>query len=278
MLNDITNAYMEAGLTGVLICLSLVGLVVFIKYIVQKSTKDTQEKENAIIDKYKKELQTKEEEITKLNRKIDKQRAQVEIMNTLMQHNFEKLMTVSVDGFRELIQAAFDEIENKHAKQRKLLGDQSKNNQVYIILEKLLTSLEADSVSLFEYHNGGLNMKGTNFQKLSCTNQVVKNGISPTQTYFQNLFQSTFQFIVTELQQKGECFIPNIEDIKVEYYHTYKHLCSYGISSSYNMCLKDDNIIIGFLQVNYINNPKFFNETEIRELLRSSVDQLEELI
>lgn len=278
MLNDITNAYMEAGLTGVLICLSLAGLVIFIKYIVQKSTKDTQEKENAIIDKYKKELQTKEEEITKLNRKIDKQRAQVEIMNTLMQHNFEKLMTVSVDGFRELIQAAFDEIENKHAKQRKLLGDQSKNNQVYIILEKLLTSLGADSVSLFEYHNGGLNMKGTNFQKLSCTNQVVKNGISPTQTYFQNLFQSTFQFIVTELQQKGECFIPNIEDIKVEYYHTYKHLCSYGIRSSYNMCLKDDNIIIGFLQVNYINNPKFFNETEIRELLRSSVDQLEELI
>lgn len=278
MLNDITNAYMEAGLTGVLICLSLAGLVVFIKYIVQKSTKDTQEKENAIIDKYKKELQTKEEEITKLNRKIDKQRAQVEIMNTLMQHNFEKLMTVSVDGFRELIQAAFDEIENKHAKQRKLLGDQSKNNQVYIILEKLLTSLGADSVSLFEYHNGGLNMKGTNFQKLSCTNQVVKNGISPTQTYFQNLFQSTFQFIVTELQQKGECFIPNIEDIKTQYYHTYKHLCSYGINSSYNMCLKDDNIIIGFLQVNYINNPKFFNETEIRELLRSSVDQLEELI
>ena len=278
MLNDITNAYMEAGLTGVLICLSLAGLVIFIKYIVQKSTKDTQEKENAIIDKYKKELQTKEEEITKLNRKIDKQRAQVQIMNTLMQHNFEKLMTVSVDGFRELIQAAFDEIENKHAKQRKLLGDQSKNNQVYIILEKLLTSLGADSVSLFEYHNGGLNMKGTNFQKLSCTNQVVKNGISPTQTYFQNLFQSTFQFIVTELQQKGECFIPNIEDIKVEYYHTYKHLCSYGIRSSYNMCLKDDNIIIGFLQVNYINNPKFFNETEIRELLRSSVDQLEELI
>ena len=188
MLNDITNAYMEAGLTGILICLSLTGLIVFIKYIVQKSTKDTQEKENAIIDKYKKELQTKEEEITKLNRKIDKQRAQVEIMNTLMQHNFEKLMTVSVDGFRELIQAAFDEIENKHAKQRKLLGDQSKNNQVYIILEKLLTSLGADSVSLFEYHNGGLNMKGTNFQKLSCTNQVVKNGISPTQTYFQNLF------------------------------------------------------------------------------------------
>lgn len=278
MLNDITNAYMEAGLTGILICLSLTGLIVFIKYIVQKSTKDTQEKENAIIDKYKKELQTKEEEITKLNRKIDKQRAQVEIINTLMQHNFEKLMTVSVDGFRELIQAAFDEIENKHAKQRKLLGDQSKNNQVYIILEKLLTSLGADSVSLFEYHNGGLNMKGTNFQKLSCTNQVVKNGISPTQTYFQNLFQSTFQFIVTELQQKGECFIPNIEDIKVEYYHTYKHLCSYGIRSSYNMCLKDDNIIIGFLQVNYINNPKFFNETEIRELLRSSVDQLEELI
>ena len=278
MLNDITNAYMEAGLTGVLICLCLMGLVVFIKYLVQKSKQDSQEKENAIRDKYKKELQTKEEEIIRLNQKIDKQKAQIETMNKIMQNNFEKLMSTSVDGVRELIRAAFDEIENKHAKERKLLGDQAKNNQVRIILEKLLTDMGADRVSLFEYHNGGLNMKGTNFQKLSCTNQVVKNGISPTQTYFQNLFQSTFQFIVTELQQTGECFISDIEDIKEEHYHTYKQLCSAAIKSSYCMCLKDNDVIIGFLQVNYINNSTSFSETEIRELLRSSGDQLEELM
>ena len=278
MLDDITKVYMEAGLTGLLICLALTGLVLFIKYLIKKSKADAQGKENAIRDKYKKELQTKDDEIIRLNHKIEKQKVQIETMNSLMQNNFEKLMTLSVDGVRELIKASFEEIDNKHAAERQLLGDQFKNNQVHKILNTLLINIGADRVSVFEYHNGGLNMKGTNFQKLSCTNQVVKNGISPTQTNFQNLFQSTFQFIVTELQQNKECFIPNIEDIKSEHYYTYRQLCSTGIKSAYYVCLKDHDIIIGFLEVCYITAFKYYDDTEIRELLKNYENQLEELM
>lgn len=278
MMTDISKIYMEAGLTGILICLCVSGLIWFVKNNVEKSKKDSHSKDAALKEKHKQELQARDDEILKLNRKIDKQKAQIEAVNNLMQNNFEVLVSANMDAISNLIKTSFEDIENKHTQERQLLGDQSKNIQIQNILNDLLVKVDADRVSIFEYHNGGVNMKGTNFQKLSCTNQVVKHNIHPTQTNYQNMFQSSLQFVVNELQKNGECFIPNTEDIRSTYYHTYKQLSYTGNKSGYYMCLKDNDIIIGFLSVCYINSYKSFESSEIRDILKNYTTQLEKLI
>lgn len=116
------------------------------------------------------------------------------------------------------------------------------------LLSRLVTEDGVLRASLFMYHNGGHDMTGRSFQKMSCTNQRVKVGVTSTQNAYQNMYKSSLHYLTHLVKDSGRCYVDNIEDIKEENYSTYDILKQNGCRRFYAVSVKNiDGYIIGFL-------------------------------
>lgn len=132
-------------------------------------------------------------------------------------------------------------------------------------LQAAVRDLGANRAFVSRYHNGGKDMRGISFLKLSMTNEQVNLGRKPIQSEFQNQFRSIVAIICEEVEEKGFCYINNIEDIKDVDMGTYELLKMRKVRSCYTRGIKSPSgYIIGGLMIVYSEDNK--NEPPIEKI------------
>lgn len=160
----------------------------------------------------------------------------------------EDLLQKQMEKMYERIFMAWDqkvfENTNKH------LATDIYTDKIEKLLSKLVEGCSAKRASLFMYHNGGHDMTGRSFQKMSCTNQRVRIGTASTQNAYQNMYKASLHYVTHSVKESGICYIDNLEDIKEENYSTYDILTQNGCRRLYARAIRNiDGVTIGFLAI-----------------------------
>jgi hypothetical protein len=121
-------------------------------------------------------------------------------------------------------------------------------------LEDLMEELQCDRIWVAQFHNGGyFYPTGRSIQKFSIFYEKYNSTLPPIQTTFQNIPVSLFSKALSQIQQKGELEILNIEieentfgvDTLTSQFKT-KSLCMVGL---YDL----NNHLIGIMGISFIN-------------------------
>lgn len=256
MLKDIAVIIAEYGISALLLALAIYGGIFLIKELYSKYQNAIKSKE----DSDKKNLSDKDSKIGNLLA------TNQELSNLIRQSNEELLKT-----FKELA------IKDNHSNIS--LSNQETNTKIYKILNNALTEIGCDRISIFMFHNGGTSLNGKNFQKMSCTDQVVRCGVASSQHLFQSIFQSSFLYVINRLMEEDYCLIENLDNLMMIDYALYDIFNSVGIKS---LCacpiVNSDNMCIGFIMVSFISNDPLRNYNELTELLATYSTRLEGLM
>lgn len=119
-------------------------------------------------------------------------------------------------------------------------------------LQQTVIETGATRASVMRYHNGGRDMTGISFLKMSMTNEVVNVGVSPIMTDFQNQFRSIMSIFCEELDQTGSVNLEDLETIKHKDYGTYELLKTRNARSLYCKALYNSNgYIIGCVGISF---------------------------
>ena len=121
-------------------------------------------------------------------------------------------------------------------------------------LKRVQQKTNASRVSLIRYHNGNKGMDGLSFLKMSMTNECVKIGIQPIMQEFQNYFRSFLPYWIHQLDEKGKCYIDDIEDIKDIDANSYEYFRNRGVQAKYGIAVKNSEAYsIGFICIEYLD-------------------------
>ena len=242
MLESIAKIIVDYGLVVLLMSLVIYGAILLIKATIE----------------YIKKLKTKEEE----NQKKEGQKQLNDIKSLELQK--EELTKILQASHREML-STIQNLVLGETEDHSKLSNQEMNIKIHELLDRTLKEADADRVSLFMFHNGGQDMLGRNFQKMSCTNQCLRNGIASSQGIFQNCFQSTFLYALDKIIQNSFWYQLEMEDLKVVDFSIYDILTSVGIRSAFCQALYNkDGACFGFLSLSYL---KASEESDVERLL-----------
>lgn len=119
---------------------------------------------------------------------------------------------------------------------------------------------------------GGRGLNKISFLKMSMTNEVVKIGVQPFMSEFQNQFRSMFSFLVHEIDTVGYCNIENIEDIKDKDASMYEFLKVRNIQANFVVGIKnEEGTTIGFICVEFLDKDNVNKEQVIKSLKNKKI-------
>ena len=143
----------------------------------------------------------------------DMQTKQNDFYNLLMENQKR-----SDERFDKIIEQIIETVKQPHILTTEENNRMTKiDGEIDIFLEKTLVACNASRVSLIKYHNGGNDMLGNSILKMSMSNEKCAAGIIHILGSFQNQLRSFSTLLVKELNEKGLCFIEDIENIKNSY-------------------------------------------------------------
>lgn len=138
--------------------------------------------------------------------------ARVEKIQEAFYESTSKFQDLAFNAVAEAIKGQkkkeFEEIKDSEEEMTK------KNDRQVLIMKQALLSSGANRVLYFEYHNGGQGHTGDHFQRMSCTNEVLKSGVAPTQSRYRDTFRSSFRFIYEGLQRSNHIEVYDIEELR----------------------------------------------------------------
>ena len=121
------------------------------------------------------------------------------------------------------------------------------DKEINSVLNKLKDSLNPTRTYLVTFHNGGKDLSGLSFLKMSMRNEVTAPNIKPLQGEFQNVFRNTFAYWCNEIAGKGKCYLEDREDIKEVDSSLYDFMNIRDIYSLYGKAIiNNDGHIIRF--------------------------------
>lgn len=119
---------------------------------------------------------------------------------------------------------------------------------VYRDLTELLVQTEADRTFVIQFHNGTYYMNKAGQMKMSCTHEIVKDGVSREQDKMQDLLLSKYSSMVNSVIGS-----PYVEVcVKKDNYYFAQLLRSQGVETCLLCVIKDDDIIEGLIGANYL--------------------------
>lgn len=233
---EISKIYIELGILGV--CGVLVIAIAWLSF---KKICDSNAKNNERLD----------EDRNKLNERYDKM---MELYQQQQAKNMEILTNKIIQGITNHVPSA-----QENEKLTKVTEEINKT------LQQILISTNADRVGIVQYHNGGKGINKQSFLKMSMTNEQVQLGVKPFITEFKDQFRSVISYVIKELNNKGNCYIQDIESVKEADYGTYEFLNNRGIQSYYcHAIYSPEKNIIGFICIEFRdkskNNPELINQ------------------
>lgn len=124
-------------------------------------------------------------------------------------------------------------------------------------LQSIVQELGPNRAVVARYHNGGRDMSGISFLKLSITNEQVSPDTIPIIGDFQAQFRSVASYICDKLEEDGYCYVEDLEEIKDKDAGTYELLKLRDGQSCYAKALKSrSGYVIGAIMITYTSKNK----------------------
>lgn len=142
------------------------------------------------------------------------------------------------------------------------------NGKVMSLLRAVQPEFKASRAYIFTYHNGGKNVLGIDYAKVSCTYEVVALGVKPQQAWMQAMPVTMVWAFVKLINSGLGVICPCIEQCFAETdASTYETLRMQGIKSCYCVGLYSDNRMpIGFIGVDYCDRTVELTEDQVDKL------------
>lgn len=129
------------------------------------------------------------------------------------------------------------------------------NNFIEAQLSCLLQEEKANRSYVFMYHNGGKDMAGRSFQKMSITNEMTDPITVPIMTNYQNVPRSMFPTLFKTLVSQDVYEIENIDDIEKTDPVLYQMMKTHGVKTAFIHGIKKSNgMVLGFVVIEYVSN------------------------
>lgn len=123
-------------------------------------------------------------------------------------------------------------------------------------MEELKERLNADRIQIYDFHNGGHYSNGRSALKVSCSYEVCRSGISPKQSILQSIPISCISKFVNKILNEEKIEVKNLEEIKEKMPATYQLKKDMQLNSFFDLAIKNSqNEVIGFLAIQFVNNP-----------------------
>ena len=147
-------------------------------------------------------------------------------------------------------------------------------------MKDIVNALQPSKCFLVRYHNGGKDMNGLSFLKLSVTNEAGARGLAPVIQEYQNQFRSSIGGVCHAIDKQGYVLIPNLEEIKETDIGTYDLMTAKNTRSAYCHAITNGTgYVIGFLAITYRNDNKAQEDVNrIKELLEIRANQISTLL
>ena len=142
------------------------------------------------------------------------------------------------------------------------------DEKVMSALRSLLTEFRASRAYIFSYHNGGENILGCSFSRVSCTHEVVALGINPQIAWLQNMPKTLMHAFTRMIDSGLGVFCPCIEECFKEVdASTYQTLLYQGIKSCYCVGLNSEAMVpIGFIGIDFCNEATVLTDIQFEKL------------
>lgn len=217
---------------------------------------------------FKRYLQ-REKELIATNKKstdvsIDKYNILFNTMIEQNQKNYETLVDIIKNKLDDVSNNVINGVTTHRisATENTLLSE--KESQINNCLKKVQQKTNAARVGLVRFHNGGRDMNGLSFLKMSMTNECPGTGFASIMPDFQNLFRSFFSYLCESLIKDGKCYINNIEILKTIDTTMYEYFLSRNIKAAYSIAIENnEGSIIGFIIVEFTDKDSIdFNQVD----------------
>jgi hypothetical protein len=120
---------------------------------------------------------------------------------------------------------------------------------VYRDLTELMIQTKADRAFVIQFHNGTYYVNKANQMKMSCTHEIVKEGISREQENMQDVLLSRTPIVAIDLLSKPYVFI----NTKEQDSYFSQLLRNQGVTECVMAIMKDENIAEGFIGASFIS-------------------------
>lgn len=129
------------------------------------------------------------------------------------------------------------------------------NNFIDGQLSCLLSEEKANRAYVFLYHNGGRDIMGRSFQKMSITNEMVDANTVPIMNSYQNVPRSMFPTLFKTLVSQDMFSVKDTEDIKESDPVLCQMLMSHNVHMAFFHGIKrGDGMVLGFVVIEYVSN------------------------
>lgn len=252
----------------------------FVLWQIYVHTKNKNKEEEYELEKTKNEDEHKIKESEQKNNRYesmldDMQAKQNEFFGMLMENQRQ-----SDERLNNIITEMINTLKQPHV----LTVEENKrmtriDEEIDLFLEKTLVACDASRVSLVKYHNGGNDMLGNSILKMSMSNERCAAGVIHIMGAFQNQLRSFSTFLMRELNEKGMCFIEDIENIKNIDTSIYQYLKQIGVRAQYSIAIKSTKTetVIGYLSIEYANN-EHINIDQVKHCLEDKKLKIEALL
>lgn len=145
-------------------------------------------------------------------------------------------------------------------KSKQLNYDPNLHGSVISALDFTILETEADRVYVMEFHNGENYFSGKSQQKLSCTYEVVSEGISCEYTKLQNIRVSNMHSMVQEIAKEKPFLCDSINDYNEDI--SFKSfLQEKGVKSMFAQPVKSLNgKILGVIIIEYVKEQRTWGD------------------
>ena len=135
--------------------------------------------------------------------------------------------------------------------------DEESNHAINEYIDQQLSCIiretKADRALFFSYHNGGTDILGRGFQKMSITNEQDNSWTSPVMGDFQNIPRTMFSILFKNLAKRNFYCIMNLNDIKEEDGASYQLFKSHNAKQIMCQALKTEaGLMVGFIVAEFI--------------------------
>lgn len=134
--------------------------------------------------------------------------------------------------------------------------EQNQNRHVnHFIVKQLECLVErgADRSYMFQFHNGGKDMLGRGFLKMSMMQEAIGQDIKSIMVKYQNAPRMMFPKLYDALDTDNYYDISNVDEIKEKDPFTYQFMIEHGVKSALFRAIKrEDGLMIGFIGMEYM--------------------------
>lgn len=135
--------------------------------------------------------------------------------------------------------------------------DEESNHAINEYIDQQLACIiretKADRALFFSYHNGGTDILGRGFQKMSITNEQDNSWTSPVMGEFQNIPRTMFSILFKNLAKRNFYCIMDLNDIKEEDGASYQLFKSHNAKQIMCQALKTEaGLMVGFIVAEFI--------------------------